>query len=368
MSEGVASAEIPERFVPDEMRGQLVAAEHLARYTWACGFCRGKRVLDAGCGSGYGSAMLAQEAREVIAIDRSDAALELTRAAVPSSVICEVGDVTELRFEDDSFDVVVCFEVIEHVEQQDRVLDEFARVLRPGGRLIVSSPNRSRYVPGNPHHVHELTRDELQSMLDSRFPASRIYSQHVMLASAVTRDPGDAFVGVHTVRSAAPRSEDELYLLAVAGDAMPTDPPPQVVLGRFAEAREWLTYIDGLRNHIIGQDRRIAEFEDREAERISALAQVAQQQSQQAALKASEFEAEQLRRELAAAETKLAELGESHAQFGMASRDLQEMCTSLSTELATARSTIATMAGSRSWTVTRPLRSLAGLGRSRLPR
>ena len=73
-----AEEPVPERFVPDAMRGQLVAAEHVARYTWASAFCSGRRVLDAGCGAGYGSELLnGAGASEVVAVDSSEAALQL---------------------------------------------------------------------------------------------------------------------------------------------------------------------------------------------------------------------------------------------------------------------------------------------------
>ena len=178
---------VPERFVPDQMRGQLVAAEHLARYRWAASFCDGRRVLDAGCGAGYGTELLNQAgAANVVGVDVSEAALTLARAAVSDGVTCEPGDVAALSYPDDSFDVVVCFEVIEHVEDPERVLDELRRVLRPDGLLLLSSPNRTRYVPGDPHHRHEYTRPELQEALGRRFESARVISQHVMLASIIS--------------------------------------------------------------------------------------------------------------------------------------------------------------------------------------
>src|SRR4051794_5836632 len=143
----------PGRFVPEEMRGELVEAEHLVRYWWAASVAEGRRVLDAGCGMGYGSELMAASgAASVDALDLAEPVVAAAQAAT-GSVRFRVGDVCELPFEDGVFDLVVCFEVIEHIEDQPRALDEMHRVLAPGGLIAVSSPNRGVYVPGNPHHV-----------------------------------------------------------------------------------------------------------------------------------------------------------------------------------------------------------------------
>ena len=114
------------------MDGSLVAAEHLSRYWWAAQFARGRRVLDAGCGIGYGSNMLAEAgASEVMGVDIAEPAVEAAKHGAGSGVAFRTGDVAALDFVPDSFDLVVCFEVIEHVEDADAVLDELARVLAP---------------------------------------------------------------------------------------------------------------------------------------------------------------------------------------------------------------------------------------------
>lgn len=345
---------IPERFVPDEMHGELVEAEHIARYTWAASFCSGRRVLDAGCGTGYGSELInSAGASEVVAVDRSETAVELTRAAVSSGVRCQIGDVANLEFADDSFDAVVCFEVIEHVDDPDRVLDEFARVLRPDGLLIVSSPNRDRYVPGNPHHVRELTRAEMQVMLDARFPSARIISQHVMLASAITWSGAPEFVDARTLRPTPPASEDELYLLAIAGNDLPPDPAPIVTIGHFAEPRRWLEYIDEQRRYIDDQDRRLHVAFDQGLERQQALDQLAKAQTEMAALIARIAELDELRAELDVARRKLATVATAESELAR----LQVENRALTDEVATFRR----LRASRSWRIARRLRRLLGV-------
>src|SRR4051812_31300791 len=98
---------VPERFDPLHMGGDLVEAEHRARYAWATAAVAGKRVLDAGCGLGYGSAALSEAgAASVVGVDVAEGVVEVARERVPAGVEVEVGDVASLDFADGTFDVV----------------------------------------------------------------------------------------------------------------------------------------------------------------------------------------------------------------------------------------------------------------------
>jgi O-antigen biosynthesis protein len=178
----------PERFVFGEMHG-LIEAEHLARYRWASTQVAGRRVLDAGCGVGYGSVLLSVAgAAEVTGVDISESAVEESARRGAGSARFVVGDLAALPFADDSFDLVVCFETIEHVPDQERALDELRRVLAPNGLLAISSPNRDVYQEGNPFHTHEYTPAELRSTLGTRFANVRLERQQAWLASLVGDD------------------------------------------------------------------------------------------------------------------------------------------------------------------------------------
>jgi 2-polyprenyl-3-methyl-5-hydroxy-6-metoxy-1,4-benzoquinol methylase len=178
-----------ERFVPGTADGELIEVEHLARYRWAGQLVAGRTVLDAGCGVGYGSAMLARAgAGEVVGLDLSATAIEAAREAAPANASFVVGDVHALPFAAGRFELVVCFEVIEHVESQDDVIAELARVLAPGGVLAISSPNRDVYPAGNPHHLHEYVPEELRSAVSAHFEHVQLRRQHAWLASAVLDD------------------------------------------------------------------------------------------------------------------------------------------------------------------------------------
>jgi 2-polyprenyl-3-methyl-5-hydroxy-6-metoxy-1,4-benzoquinol methylase len=250
---------IPERFIPDQMGEGLVAAEHLGRYWWAAQFAEGRRVLDAGCGIGYGSNMLAQAgATEVTGVDIAESVIEAARPGAAPGVTLQAGDVAALDFPAESFDLVVCFEVIEHVEDTDGVLDELARVLAPGGLLLISSPNRERYVPGNPHHRYEFTPEELRATLGRRFGEVRLLRQHDWLSSAILDDQAfatsgaDPLEGVRVRKLVGHTPGAETYSLALASDGeLPASLMP-LTLTHSVELRDWM-------EHFQAQDRILRE-------------------------------------------------------------------------------------------------------------
>ncbi len=240
----------PERFDPGSMRGQLIEAEHLARYTWAAALADGARVLDAGCGLGYGAAVLHEAGAEsVVGVDISLAAIELAASAVPSDVELRQGDLSALDLPDDTFDLVVCFEVLEHIEDGAAVLDELRRVLRPEGVLVVSSPNRREYPPGNPFHVHEYTPEELRAALDQRFAFVRLARQQSWAASAIVDDEAledaslrDLGMAVRKCAGIAPGSE--MYTIAVASAVPLPDLAGAATLTLPIALRQWLETYD----------------------------------------------------------------------------------------------------------------------------
>ena len=233
MESDLASAKngISERFVPEQDQGRLIEVEHVSRYQWAAQAAKDRLVLDAGCGTAYGSRLLADGgAREVVGVDIARAVLETVAAAMPDSVRLQTGDLRQLDFEDDTFELVVCFEVIEHVEDPFAVLDELVRVLAPGGLLLVSSPNRDVYPPGNPHHLHEFVPAELEAELAARLPHVRLLRQRDYLVSALLSDAtsgrgdGAAVEDLALHKLVAERPGDEVYTIAMASDAeLPAD-------------------------------------------------------------------------------------------------------------------------------------------------
>src|SRR5437588_11004156 len=130
-----------ERVIPGHVDADLLN-EHLARYAFAARLSRRKQVLDAGCGAGYGSAELARTAASVLGIDSSPEAIAFACAQYPApNLRFEEADCSALPAPDGSIDLVVAFEVIEHLQDWRAFLREARRVLAPAGQFIVSTPN-----------------------------------------------------------------------------------------------------------------------------------------------------------------------------------------------------------------------------------
>ena len=178
-----------ERFTPECVRE--IWYEHWHRYAFAADLVKGKKVLDAACGEGYGSAMLAREAAEVIGIDLSGEAVAHAdrRYGAAGNLRYLQASCDHIPLPANSRDVVVSFETIEHIHTQQAFVDEIARVLAPGGLLVMSSPNRDEYstVLGheNEFHVRELDGPELRSLLTPHFPAQRWFAQRPCFHSLV---------------------------------------------------------------------------------------------------------------------------------------------------------------------------------------
>ena len=173
-----------ERVIPGQVNEDLWS-EHLARYAFARCYTRGQRVLDAGCGTGYGAAELALSAKSVTGIDLALDAIAFARANYSGAGLHFLASTcTAMPFPPAGFDVIVAFEVIEHLSDYRSFLDECARVLRPSGLLIVSSPNRLYYAESraktgpNPYHQHEFEAEEFVNELGRLFPGVRLLVQN----------------------------------------------------------------------------------------------------------------------------------------------------------------------------------------------
>jgi ubiquinone/menaquinone biosynthesis C-methylase UbiE len=112
---------------------------------------KGKRILDVGCGIGVWSRAFSKEGAEVFGIDIDEGNIEEAKKLVKEINFC-VGRAEKLPYEGNFFDVVFLHEVIEHVEDDEEVLREAIRVLKPGGKVIVFAPNR--LFPFETHGIH----------------------------------------------------------------------------------------------------------------------------------------------------------------------------------------------------------------------
>jgi len=169
----------PERIVPDETPPGPVAI-HEKRYRFALPYCVGKRVLDAACGVGYGTALLADAAREVVGVDVSEEAIAYARSRYARpNVEFRVEDLLAPDLADRDFDVVCSFETLEHVRDAGSAVREAARVLRPGGVYVVSTPHveRTCISPPNPFHETEYSPGDFGALLRESFDRVELFGQ-----------------------------------------------------------------------------------------------------------------------------------------------------------------------------------------------
>ena len=173
-----------ERMVPEFHRGSNIYGEHIVRYYSAQTLVENKIVLDIASGSGYGTKLLSEKAKKVYGIDVSSDSVEYARQNYHAkNVKYIVGDGESISLKDNSVDVVVTFETIEHIKDYKTFLQEISRVLKPDGLLLISTPNDLEFAEGNHFHLHEFEYEELKNLLlqfykyvDSYFQGTWIYN------------------------------------------------------------------------------------------------------------------------------------------------------------------------------------------------
>ena len=243
-----------ERFTP-ECEGEI-RLEHWQRYLFARSLVKDKRVLDVACGEGYGSKLLAEQAASVVGVDVSVEVIEhaTRRYGSLAGLGFRLGDCERLDFPDASFDVIVSFETIEHVPNQEQVLAELRRILAPDGVLIISTPNKKTYSDDrayqNEFHVREFYRAEFESFLKVQFPRVHLYGQKLMMHSVIWPEACQADKVTFWVDGQPQVNRidyEPLYFIAVCGATL-----PETEITILGEETEWLLphYEAGMRKMI----------------------------------------------------------------------------------------------------------------------
>lgn len=212
-----------ERFMPG-LRG-TIEAEHRHRYRLAREVAYGCDVLDVACGEGYGSHLLSGVAKSVVGVDIAEEAVTHARAKYQGVNLRFVqGDCAELPLENASVDLVVSFETIEHHTRHQEMMSEIRRVLRPGGLLLISSPNRLEYgktlSQPNAFHVKELDFVEFADLLKANFRNTKFYAQRVLSASVLAPYLHEevGFKSFMEKNEVVGTLERPVFFLALAGD------------------------------------------------------------------------------------------------------------------------------------------------------
>jgi SAM-dependent methyltransferase len=219
-----------ERVIPGQVDPDLLN-EHSARYAFAARLARAKRVLDAACGSGYGSAEMAKTATSVVGCDISEEAVRYAHESYRLPHLAfEQGSCTALPHADASFDLVVAFEAVEHIESWREFLSEVRRVLVPAGQFIVSTPNKLYYTETraragpNPFHVHEFEYKEFREELAQLFPYVSIFLENHVEGVIFQPVDGEGAAEVR-IDAASPAPEEAHFFVAVCAHRPPLEAP-----------------------------------------------------------------------------------------------------------------------------------------------
>ena len=265
-----------ERVIPGQVNDDLWA-EHIARYALAARFAQGRRVLDLGCGTGYGTADLAQTATSAVGVDLAPEAIAYAADHFPSARFLQCS-ATAVPLPPGSFDLLTAFEVIEHLRDWRGLLAEAQRVLSPTGLLIVSTPNKRYYAETraksgpNPFHEHEFEFQEFQTALKEFFPHVQILFQDRVEAFAfydgsssdkngkhateadLSRPSGDPetanfFIGICSC-SPLPRIPSFLYVPRAANLLREREEHIRLLEQELAQVRAWLDETTADRNNL----------------------------------------------------------------------------------------------------------------------
>ncbi len=202
------------------------AIEHLHRYALAMELAAGKKVLDIACGEGYGTSLLASKATYVTGMDADSSTIEKAIVKYKKENIgFAVAKAEKIAAAANEFDLVVSFETLEHLEDQETMIKEIKRVLKPGGLLIISTPDKKYYSDKrqytNPFHRKELYAGEFEALLRSTFSNIRILQQQMTFSSLITTGAAtglDTYTGdFNTIEKN--NTPEPLYLIALASDA-----------------------------------------------------------------------------------------------------------------------------------------------------
>jgi SAM-dependent methyltransferase/uncharacterized coiled-coil protein SlyX len=183
-----------ERYLPyidPSICGSEIHYEHLHRYAFASQFVNGKKVLDLASGEGYGTFILSQNAQSVVGVEIDpDTVSHAKKTYERENITFIEGSILNIPIVGEKlFDVIVCFEAIEHILEQDVLISEIKRLLKEKGLLILSTPNKKIYSDdpkySNPFHKKELYLPEIEDLLSRSFTNQYIFGQRLILGSSI---------------------------------------------------------------------------------------------------------------------------------------------------------------------------------------
>jgi ubiquinone/menaquinone biosynthesis C-methylase UbiE len=208
---------------------------HLHRYAIPFNYVTNKVVVDIASGEGYGSNLLAKTASEVYGVDISQEAILFATQKYGKTKNLKFleGSVEKIPIEDSFADVVVSFETLEHTDKHEEMLAEIKRILKPGGILIISSPDKANYSDRfnriNEFHVKELYMHEFKTLMNKHFKFSHFYYQTFLTGSFIVKENFSTscineYGGDYSCINSNPSLQFPLFNIAVASEENFTEP------------------------------------------------------------------------------------------------------------------------------------------------
>jgi 2-polyprenyl-3-methyl-5-hydroxy-6-metoxy-1,4-benzoquinol methylase len=223
-----------ERFFPESGTFPHTAEQHIKRYEWACLQLRGAgNLLDVACGTGYGSHMLATRLQSaVVGVDLSVMAVNYATETYRCDGLRFIQDDALVlgKLQDSAFDGAVSFETIEHVSNPQAFIAAVRRVLRPGGRFLISTPDRRLSSvlypltrrPTNPHHLVEFTRREFIAIMSQDFKVTAVFGQSFVPSPLVAWPVQSALKGIaHNLGDTGKHFLERTYWRGTGTDVQP---------------------------------------------------------------------------------------------------------------------------------------------------
>ncbi len=231
-----------ERMIPEYHKGKNVYGAHLARYEASLPLIEGKTVLDIACGSGYGTKLISNKANKVYGIDVDPNAIVYAKKHYAAKNIEYIsGDGVSIPLKNNSVDIVICYETIEHIEKYEKFMTEINRILKKSGQLLLSTPNEIEYAEGNHFHIHEFEYNELKRLVEKYFKYHADYFQTLWLYSTIL--PNNLHTTewekpINTIDTVALKPEQCIYfLLLCSNDPIGKSIEPLGVIGEHFRQR-----------------------------------------------------------------------------------------------------------------------------------
>lgn len=200
--------------------------EHLHRYALAIYLAKSKIVLDIASGEGYGSNLLSNVAEKVIGVDISSEAITIaTKKYKKDNLEFKVGSTSAIPLDNNSVDLIVSFETIEHHDEHLEMLKEIKRVLKPDGILIISSPDKKEYSDKtgycNKFHIKELYQDDFKKLITDHFIHYSFLNQRFLFGSVIQPQENSKFLNFYdgSYNEITETTFEPFYNLAIASDA-----------------------------------------------------------------------------------------------------------------------------------------------------